>query len=582
LHSLPGERHQSYLQASRSLGMAATRVEERVSCAFGLRPTMEPFFESGSSIPMGGVLLLLPFLIECGLLSYQHHYDQRKGYYNFDSLLLTLSFLSLCRIRSLEQSKLYSPGEFGMLIGYDRIPEVKKLRSMTHELTQQQQSENWAKALSRQWIEEEEPQLYYIDGHVQVYHGYLAELGKKHVSRQRLCLPGMMEFWVNSPEGLPFFAITAEVNEKMLQMLEHEIIPRLVEFHSISIEQQKAMDDNEDYPLFTLVFDREGYSPSFFKRLWEQYRIAVLTYRKNVKDDWQEADFQEMEVETRLGKSSILLHEQETTIDGCPLREIRRLCEGGHQTSIITTNKILTVAILAGYMFGRWIQENFFRYMRQEYALDKIIQYSIDEIDKNVVVVNLEYSNITYLIKKEREKLSRLKAKSHDHRNTESKQKQEEEQKGKWFIKQLELQEQITQKVQQIDLLIKQRKEISYKISIGEMPEECRYNKLNQESKLFYNIVKMICYRAETALANLLAPHYKRSGNEIRSLVKAVIKQTVDIESDYQNKLLKITIYPLANNRSNRAVEAVIEKINETKTTYPNTDLVMNFKITTI
>jgi hypothetical protein len=53
-----------------------------------------------------------------------------------------------------------------------------------------------------------------VDGHVQVYHGCLADLGKKHVSRQRLCLPDMMEFRINSGEGLPFFFITAEVNEK--------------------------------------------------------------------------------------------------------------------------------------------------------------------------------------------------------------------------------------------------------------------------------------------------------------------------------------------------------------------------------
>jgi hypothetical protein len=30
---------------------------------------------------------------------------------------------------------------------------------------------------------------------------------------------------VNSPSGLPFFFITAEVNEKMIEMLEVEIIP---------------------------------------------------------------------------------------------------------------------------------------------------------------------------------------------------------------------------------------------------------------------------------------------------------------------------------------------------------------------
>jgi hypothetical protein len=79
---------------------------------------------------------------------------------------------------------------------------------MINELTTLGKCEDWGKNLSTQWISTEEPELYYVDGHVQVYHGRLAELGKKHVSRQRLCLPGMMEFWINSREGLPFFFIT--------------------------------------------------------------------------------------------------------------------------------------------------------------------------------------------------------------------------------------------------------------------------------------------------------------------------------------------------------------------------------------
>lgn len=66
-------------------------------------------------------------------------------------------------------------------------------------------------------------------------------------------------------------------------------------------------------------------------------------------------------------------------------------------------------------MFGRWVQENFFRYMRQEYSFDKILQYAVDEIDDDYMVVNREYSNIQYGIKKEREKLSRLKATLYDH-----------------------------------------------------------------------------------------------------------------------------------------------------------------------
>ena len=69
---------------------------------------------------------------------------------------------------------------------------------MVAEITSQKCTDKWVASLSQTWIEDEQPQVYYVDGHVQVYHEYLANLGKKHVSRQRLCLPGMMEYWVNS------------------------------------------------------------------------------------------------------------------------------------------------------------------------------------------------------------------------------------------------------------------------------------------------------------------------------------------------------------------------------------------------
>jgi hypothetical protein len=54
---------------------------------------------------------------------------------------------------------------------------------------------------------------------------------------------------------------------------------------------QQELDADESLPRFTLVFDREAYSPVFFKQLWDCFRIAVITYRKNVKDKWDEEDF---------------------------------------------------------------------------------------------------------------------------------------------------------------------------------------------------------------------------------------------------------------------------------------------------
>jgi hypothetical protein len=396
--------------------MGASRVEERFMCAMGLSTSATIEFESCESIPNGGVMLLLPFLLECGLMSYRDHYTQRKGYYNFDSLFIILALIYLCRIKSIEQTKNYSPGEFGKLVGYDRIPEVKTLRSMIAEITEQKQGDQWAVALSKNWINREKPELYYIDGHVTVYNGYLANLGRKHVSRQRLCLPGVMSFWVNASDGSPYFYVTADVNEKMGEILNDNIVPDLLKLHPVSDEQKKKMSDNPDEPVFTLVFDREAYSPKFFTELWDKHRIAVITYRKNVKDKWDESQFTDYPVVTYMGNDDMKLSEQNFCAkDGkYTMREVRKLNDDGHQTSIVTTNKVLSIAVIASYMFARWVQENFFRYMRLDYAFDKMIQYSTDELDGGIMVVNIEYSRLTSKIAKAKEKLHNREAKLYE------------------------------------------------------------------------------------------------------------------------------------------------------------------------
>jgi hypothetical protein len=565
--------------------MAATRVEERLMCAMGFSSAAEVRFESCWTIPFGGVMFLLPFLLECGLMSYGNHYSQRlKGYYNFDNLFIITAFIYLCRIKSFEHLKHHSCGEFGKLVGYDRIPEVKKLRGMIREITAQKCVDKWAAELSQSWIAEDEPELYYIDGHVQVYHGYLANLGKKHVSRQRLCLPGVMEYWVNANDGKPYFYVTAAVNEKMIEMLNEKIVPKLLELHPVSDEHKKRMLEDENEPLFTLVFDREAYSPEFFAMLWEKYRIAIITYRKNVKEDWEEDLFEECSVPSTIGSTNMKLCEKEfQTPDGkYTMREVRKLCrDSRHQTSIVTTNKILPVIAIAAYMFARWVQENYFRYMRQEYAFDKILQYTVDVLNGELKVVNLEYSNIVYKIKKEREKLQRRKANLYGH-DLKNPLELDEKEPQKWIKKRLEMIEEVQLIEKQIENLVKKRKETPCKIPIAQMPEARRYNRLNHESQMLQNVIKMICYRAETALANLIAPHYKRANQEIRALIKSVIRTPINMEVDREKRELKINLYSLANQRSNEAISKICETLNETNTIYPGTNLKLIYKIATM
>jgi len=483
----------------------------------------------------------------------------------------------LRRIKNPEQLKYYSPGEFGKIMGLDRVPEAKCFRGKLAEICSQQKSGEWNMALANQWSLTGENDFYYIDGHVQVYNGYQAKLGKKHVSRQKLCLPGMQEFWINDKNGMPYFYITGQVNEKLLEMLDKHIIPTLRSEMSCKYSEQELGND-PDLPRFTVVFDREAYSPVFFQKLWNNYQIAVLTYRKNVNDLWDENDFAEYKVEIEGNTTKMQLAEKTVELNGVFMREIRRLSDG-HQTSVITTNKKLSLLMVALFMFARWTQENFFKYMRQDYDFDRMLQYAVEQIDGEFTVNNPEYSNLTYKLGKLREKISRKKALLFE--LMESNIKDTLDKANHYLKEQAKVREELQILGMQEKELLAKRTKTPSRMKIKDMPEHIKYTKLNIESKRFQNTIKMICYRAETSFANLLAVNFKKDTNEKRALAKSLINSTADILPDYTNNKLNIIIYSQANPRMNHAIEKLIPLLNESETVYPGTNLILNYQIAT-
>ena len=94
-------------------------------------------------------------------------------------------------------------------------------------------------------------------------------------------------------------------------------------------DQRRPKSDGErPVAACTLVFDREAYEPAFFERLWKQHRIAILTYRKNVKDTWPQQSFTASKVQVLEHTITMQLCEQETVLGGVSFREIRRLTDG--------------------------------------------------------------------------------------------------------------------------------------------------------------------------------------------------------------------------------------------------------------
>src|SRR5207237_2907025 len=151
---------------------------------------------------------------------------------------------------------------------------------------------------------------------------------------------------------------------------------------------------------FTVVIDREVYSPDFFPHLWQKL-IALLTYHKFPKDDWRSEEFSAHNVTLAGGETvTMQLAERGTQLSNdLWVREIRRLTDSGHQTSMLTSNFQSPMTTLAVSLFARWSQENFFRYMTQHYGLDRLVEYGTETIPDAVSVVNPQWRTLDSLIR---------------------------------------------------------------------------------------------------------------------------------------------------------------------------------------
>jgi len=346
------------------MGMGATNSLDRVAASLGLLNGVAPHFETALDIPQAGVLFGLPALLANGLLAHTgKFFTLPKGYYRLDSLFLLMALMALARIKNIETLRYESPGEWGNLLGLDRIPEAKTLRNKIGHLSDEEQPAQWAATLCKDWMEEEPEHAgtLYIDGHVRVYHGQQTRLPRHYVARQKLCLRATTDYWVNAREGQPFFVINQAIDPGMIKVIDGESVPQL----KASVPNQPSKEELDEEPRlhrFVMVFDREGYSPDFRVRMKAQ-QIACQTYHKYPGEDWPAEEFFPREVSLASGQVvEMNLAERGTLLAGkIWVREIRKYCQSGRQTSVLSTNYLATEVTIAGAMFARGSQENFFK-----------------------------------------------------------------------------------------------------------------------------------------------------------------------------------------------------------------------------
>lgn len=557
--------------------MGATNSLDRVAAMVGDIQEVSIDFQACLDVPNGGVLLALPSLLAVGLLHHTHkHFQLPNGYYGLDSIFVLLAFMSLARIKSIEQLRYESPGEWGKVLGLDRIPEVRTLRSKLKRLSEQGDIAQWGADLCAQWMaaDVDNAAILYIDGHVRVYHGSQTKLPRHYVARQRLCLRATTDYWVNAMDGQPFFFINKAVDPGLIKVVEHEIVPRLRdEVPNQPSEEQLANDPA--LSCFTLVFDREGYSPAMMLGLKEN-RVACITYHKYPGEDWSTDEFIKQPV--RLGSGEVVemaLAERGTWLGNkLWVREIRRLTDSGHQTAVIASHYGLDFTRIAVTMFARWSQENFFRYMRQHYNIDALAEYCLDVIPDTTRIVNPDYRQLDSAIRSCNGKLNRRLA-TFGSINLESDIAPTKV--DAYEKKKASLLEQISTLQEDIGHLKNKRGETDKHIDISELPEASRFSKLRTQTKQLVDTIKMVAYRAETAMVNVLRENMARL-DDARQVMMSLYQSQADLLPDYQRQTLTVRLHRQANQSNDQAIRHLCSELNETKTIFPGTKLQLIFE----
>ncbi len=571
-------------EAADGMGTACTRIEERTSAAFGVCDGAPVRFESCVDVPKGGVLCALPALLANGLVEGA---DQLlgavKGYYTNFHILLLLAFMALCRIKTVEKIRGHSPGEFGKLLGLDRIPEVRCLRKKMDDLSTGDTAKRWASHLSKYWMDRDTnwTGTLYIDGHVRVYHGGLTKPPRRYVSRERLCLRGTTDYWVNDAIGRPFFVVDKTVDPGLLKTLQRDIVPRLLK----DIPDQPTEKELNTFPgqcRFILVFDREGYSPAFFKKMWQKHRISCMTYHKHPGKNWPENWFTEHEVRMPNGEYLTMELAEMGSLVGSGknamwMREVRKLTESGHQTSLISTAYELPHTQLGARMFSRWCQENFFRYMMQHFAIDLLQEYGAEDLPDTERVVNPAWRVLdrsrNSIQNKLRYRRARFAEMTMNPETNDNAAKYE-----KWMTKKAELLEQIEQYESELNRLKMDIKEEPKHITWIELDEKNKFFRLLPGRKRLMDTVRMIAYRAETAMAGFLkGPTVDMAA--ARRLLQDLYVTEADILPMLKDNCLKIRVHNASRPAANASLTRLFNELNAAELRYPGTEMRLIYEL---
>ncbi len=258
------------------------------------------------------------------------------------------------------------------------------------------------------------------------------------------------------------------------------------------------------------------------------------------------------------------------------LRQVTRLCDNGHQTQVITNRWDLRDIEVAYRMFERWRQENFFKYMREEFLLDALADYSVEPDDPTRTIPNPERRALDKQIRAARAELAKSE-RQYGAAAADNTEERRPTMRG-FKIAYGKLGKQLRAARERVARLIEKRRNVPQRVEIRNLSERAVV-KLATERKHLTDIIKMVAYQVESDLLALLRPHYARAEQEGRTLLHELFAAAGAIR--VCDRELHISLAPLSSPHRTRAAQALCESLDQTATTFPGPRLRIRFAVRT-
>ncbi len=541
------------------------RTTERVWARFGLISEAEVRFVSGDNLRFVGALLILPALVSLGFFQgLQAVYGGLKnGFYGLRHTVMTAVLMLTLRIKRAEHLVGAPPAALGRLLGLDRVPEVKTLRRRLREIADQKKANEFMRWFARHLAEADPDAVgfLYVDGHTRVYHGR-RKVSKAYSTRKRLALPAATDFWVHDATGQPIFVVTGEVSQSLTQQL----LPIIDE-----LQEGKIVPKGKRV---TFLFDRGGWSPKLFKKI-VQAGHDFITYRKGKCPRYPVQDFVEHSLEVKGREVTYMLRDGVARFGaGMQFRQIVRRQPDGHQIAILTSRKDLAAADVVFHLGELWRQENYFKYARDEFALDALDSYEVKPEDPERLVPNPKRKPFDKKISALRNDATKLEAQLGRAANANEESHRPTVRGFK--IAHGKLRQELARVHEKIEILVARRKKLPQRVTIAEAADD-EGVLLEVEHKHFMNAVKMAVYRAETSLLRMLDPYYRRNEDEGRKLLREAFQSSGSLEVG--DGELRVTLALMSAPRRTKAIAALCDQLSSARVRIPGTSLRLKFGV---